>query len=145
MGVLVSQVMRTDCPVVRRADTVSVAFDDMKSRRLDCLPVVEGGRLVGTVFISDPDEWGKSADALDVRVGTLMTAAPECCSCEDELATALARLSASCRRWLPVVQPGSDAFVGMVSGDRLAGGILEEAFGSMLILPPEPAWLEGSA
>jgi acetoin utilization protein AcuB len=52
-GDTVADLMTSDVATVERTDTVRQAAKRMQGRVIGCLPVLDGGRLVGIVTISD--------------------------------------------------------------------------------------------
>lgn len=105
---LVGHAMRVPAQTIGPEETVGAAARKMADRKLGCLPVVEGGRIVGIVTTTDLlAELGMSEALREITaspdVASVMTRDPESAQAGDSLSEAIAKMSMKGIRHLPVV------------------------------------------
>jgi CBS domain-containing protein len=130
----VREVMTPKVQSVSREQPVIEAARLMRSEDVGSLPVVEGGRLVGT--LTDRDivlrAVAEGADTSTVRVGDIASHEPVTVSPEQELDEALSLMAKHRVRRLPVVDNGklvgilAQADVALEAKEKDAGAMLEE-------------------
>ncbi|MBI5547398.1 MAG: CBS domain-containing protein [Deltaproteobacteria bacterium] len=115
----VTAAMRAPVKVAHPEDDAVEAAGRMAQEKIGCLPVLEEGRLVGILTVTDVVA-DRVRTAFEPRptdasqVGTVMSLKPASCSPDDYLLDAVARMSAYHVRHLPVVD-GDHRVVGLLA------------------------------
>jgi CBS domain-containing protein len=132
MTKIVRDVMTAKVQTVRQEQPVVEAARLMRTQDVGSLPVVENGRLVGT--LTDRDivlrAVAEGADLNAVRVGDITSREPITVSPEQGLDDALSLMATHRVRRLPVVEDG--ALVGIVAQADVALEAKEKDVGAML-------------
>lgn len=119
--------------------TVRQAIETMQRERIDCMLVVDLGRLVG-VF-TERDVLTKVAARevnIDlIRIETLMTPHPDCLSMDHELAYALNQMSVGEYRHVPLIDEHGRP-TGVVSMRHIVDYLVHMFPQDVLNLPPSP-------
>ncbi|HET9752344.1 MAG TPA: CBS domain-containing protein, partial [Myxococcales bacterium] len=114
----VAEVMTAPAQVAGPDDDVAEAARRMVGARLGCLPVVERGKLVGMITVTDlvalHGAPGATQDLQMIPVGALMTREPMTVSPDDFLLDAIVRIGKRQVRHAPVVD-AEGRVVGMLS------------------------------
>lgn len=119
----VGDVMRrgADIPLVARDASLADALLIMSAKRLGCVGVMEGGRLIG--IITDGDLRRRlRADSFALTAGALMTAAPKTIAPEALLADAIAVMQAAKITGLFVIDPAGAPLGAVHLHDLLGAG-----------------------
>lgn len=105
-------------------DTVAAVIRLLAERRIGCVPVVEGGQVVG-IFSERDVVYGLArtgAALLDQKVGEVMTSPPVTIAPDTDILAALTLMTKRRIRHLPIVEHGE--MVGFVSiGDMVKSRI----------------------
>jgi len=123
-----------------RSATVRQAIEIMQQKRIDCVLVVDLGRLVG-VFTERDVLTKVAARGVDIdrlRIGTLMTPNPDSLSMDDELAHALHQMSLGEYRHVPLVDDHGRP-TGVVSMQHIVDYLVHMFPQDVFNLPPSPA------
>jgi CBS domain-containing protein len=122
-----------------RSATIRQAIEIMQYERIDCVLIVDLGRLVG--IFTERDVLTKvAARAVDIdrlRLGTLMTPNPDCLSMDHELAYALNQMSTGEYRHVPLVDDHGRP-TGVVSMQHIVDYLVTMFPQEVLNLPPSP-------
>lgn len=124
---------------ILRSASVAVAVELMRDRRIGCLLVTDGERLVGIVTERDLliKVLGKVTDLQLITVEQVMTADPEVLRLDDAIVFALNKMSVGGFRHVPLVDDAHRP-AGVVSVKNIVEYIVDFFPREVLNLPPEP-------
>jgi CBS domain-containing protein len=119
--------------------TIGEAARVMKERRIGCVLVEEGGRLVGIFTERDilTKLVGTGYDPAKVQVDAVMTRNPETLTPDDPIAFAMQLMSVGGFRHVPLVDADRRP-VGILSVKDIVDYLVEHFPGEVLNIPPEP-------
>jgi CBS domain-containing protein len=119
--------------------TVRQAIEIMQRERLDCVLVVDLGRLVGVFTAWDvlTKVAARGVDIDRLRIGTLMTPNPDCLHRDDELAYALNHMSVGDYQHIPLIDDHGRP-TGVVTMRHIVDYLVHMFPQDVFNLPPSP-------
>lgn len=120
----VADVMRTDVIMVSPDQCMGDLHALLRDHQISGTPVVDQGRLVGVISIEDLIGWLNSGGA-DATIRDHMTPSPECLHPDMLLVHAIGQFETSGFGRYPVVEPGSDLLLGILTKGLIIEGMLQ--------------------
>jgi CBS domain-containing protein len=122
-----------------RSTTIRQAIEIMQRERIDCVLVVNLGRLVGVFTAWDvlTKVAARGVDIDHLRIETLMTPDPDCLHMDDELAYALHQMSVWDYQHIPLIDDQGRP-TGVVSMRHIIDYLVEMFPQDVFNLPPSP-------
>jgi len=138
----VSKVMSTDMATATSETLMSGLKHVVKENAFSCIPVIEGKNLVGQISIESYINW-LSSGAVDCPVGELMEKNCRTLYPEELVITAVRELERIGLRGLPVIEKGTDRYVGIICRCKMMEGILAALDIGKELVKPEDCMLKG--
>jgi CBS domain-containing protein/anti-sigma regulatory factor (Ser/Thr protein kinase) len=120
----VADVMRTDVIMVSPDQCMGDLHALLRDHQISGTPVVDEGRLVGVISIEDLIGWLNSGGA-DATIRDHMTPSPQCLQPDMLLVHAIGQFETSGFGRYPVVEPGSDLLLGILTKGLIIEGMLQ--------------------
>jgi anti-sigma regulatory factor (Ser/Thr protein kinase)/CBS domain-containing protein len=120
----VADVMRTDVIMASPDQCMGDLHALLRDHQISGTPVVDEGRLVGVISIEDLIGWLNSGGA-DATIRDHMTSSPQCLQPDMLLVHAIGQFETSGFGRYPVVEPGSDLLLGILTKGLIIEGMLQ--------------------
>lgn len=120
----VADVMRTDVIMASPDQCMGDLHALLRDHQISGTPVVDEGRLVGVISIEDLIGWLNSGGA-DATIRDHMTPSPQCLQPDMLLVHAIGQFETSGFGRYPVVEPGSDLLLGILTKGLIIEGMLQ--------------------
>jgi anti-sigma regulatory factor (Ser/Thr protein kinase)/CBS domain-containing protein len=121
----VEKIMRTDVIRVTPKTMMSELKHAVKANNFACVPVVEGEKLVGQISIEGYVDW-LTSNQNDLAVEKLMDVDYKTLHPGEPVITAVRELEKIGLRGLPVIEQGTDKFLGVICRCTMMEGVLAE-------------------
>lgn len=120
----VADVMRTDVIMASPDQCMGDLHALLRDHQISGTPVVDEGRLVGVISIEDLIGWLNSGGA-EATIRDHMTPSPQCLQPDMLLVHAIGQFETSGFGRYPVVEPGSDLLLGILTKGLIIEGMLQ--------------------
>lgn len=120
----VADVMRTDVIMASPDQCMSELHALLRDHQISGTPVVDEGRLVGVISIEDLIGWLNGGGA-EATIRDHMTPSPQCLQPDMLLVHAIGQFETSGFGRYPVVEPGSDRLLGILTKGLIIEGMLQ--------------------
>jgi anti-sigma regulatory factor (Ser/Thr protein kinase)/CBS domain-containing protein len=120
----VADVMRTDVIMASPDQCMGDLHALLRDHQISGTPVVDQGRLVGVISIEDLIGWLNSGGA-DATIRDHMSLSPQCLQPDMLLVHAIGQFEKSGFGRYPVVEPGSDLLLGILTKGLIIEGMLQ--------------------